>query len=198
MALVDWASAPADFLWGSGVENTFIPQTKAGHRALDEYELMGHYEHWREDLALARDLGFKAMRWGVPLYRVEPERGRYDWRWTDEVLPYLTEELGIRPIVDLMHYGCPFWLRREFASDDYPAAVAEYAGAFANRYSKMATWYTPLNEPIVNALMCGKRGLWPPYLRGERGYVRVMVQLAKGILKTVEAIKENSPGAFIV
>lgn len=198
MAPVDLASAPSDFIWASGVENTFIPQTKPGHRSLDEYELMGHYDHWREDLAVARDVGFNALRWGVPWYRIEPERGKYDWSWTDEVLPYLVEELGIRPIVDLMHYGCPFWLRREFTSDEYPTAVAEYAAAFANRYSKLATWYTPLNEPIVNALMCGKRGLWPPYLRGDRGYVRIMLQLAKGILKTVEAIRENSPGAIMV
>jgi beta-glucosidase len=196
--MVDWASAPSDFLWATGVENTFIPQTKPGHRALDEYELMGHYDHWREDLAVARDLGFKAMRWGLPWYRVEPERGKYDWSWTDEVLPYLVEELGIRPIVDLMHYGCPFWLRREFASDEYTDAVSEYAAAVSSRYSGLVTWYTPLNEPLVNALMCGKRGLWPPYLRGDRGYVRIMLQLAKGIQNTVRAIKENSPGAIMV
>ena len=39
----------ADFLWAAGIENTFVPQVRPGHRSLDEYELMGHYEHWRED-----------------------------------------------------------------------------------------------------------------------------------------------------
>jgi len=102
------------------------------------------------------------------------------------------------PIVDLMHYGCPFWLRREFASPDYPAAVAAYAAAFARRYAHLVRWYTPLNEPLVNALMCGKRGLWPPYLRGERGYVRVMTHLARGIVETVEAIREVDPLSIMV
>ena len=82
--------------------------------------------------------------------------------WTDQVIPYLVQELGITPIIDLMHYGCPFWLRREFISDEYPQAVAAYAAAFARRYGSLVRWYTPLNEPQVNAMMCGQRGLWPP------------------------------------
>lgn len=189
---------PAEFLWASGIEDTFVPQTRPGHRALDEYQLMGHYEHWREDLALGRELGLQAMRWGVPWYRVEPFPGEFDWSWTDQVIPYLVEDLKITPILDLMHYGCPFWLRREFASDDYPRAVAAYAKAFAERYKGLVRWYTPLNEPIVNALFCGKKGLWPPYLRGEAGYIRVMLQLVRGIQRTVAALKEVDPGAVMV
>ena len=114
------------------------------------------------------------------------------------MLPYLVEELGITPILDLMHYGCPFWLRREFASDDYPRAVAAYAGAVARRYAGLVRWWTPLNEPIVNALFCGKRGLWPPYLRGDGGYIRIMLNLVKGIHATVAAIKEVDPRALMV
>ena len=106
---------PEEFLWASGIEDTFVPQTRPGQRALDEYQLMGHYEHWREDLALGRELGVQAIRWGMPWYRVEPLPGEFDWSWTDQVIPYLVEELKITPILDLMHYGCPFWLRREFA-----------------------------------------------------------------------------------
>ncbi len=188
----------AGFLWATGIEDTFVPQTRAGQRALDEYQLMGHYDHWRADLALTRDLGVRAVRWGVPWYRVEMLPGEFDWRWTDQVIPYMVEELGVTPIIDLMHYGCPFWLRREFASDDYPELVARYAAAFAARYRHLVHWYTPLNEPIVNALMCGKRGQWPPYLRGDAGYIKLMMQLAAGIVQTVAAIKAVDPAAAMV
>ncbi len=191
-------SRPEDFIWASGIEDTFVPQVKPGHRPLDEYQLMGHYEHWREDLALARDLGVRALRWGVPWYRVEPQPGEFDWGWTDEVLPYMVEELGITPILDLMHYGTPFWLTRSFVDKNYPQAVASYAAAFVKRYRSLIRWYTPLNEPLVNALYCGKRGLWPPYLRGDSGYIRVLLQLVKGIRTTVEAIKEIDPEAKMV
>jgi beta-glucosidase/6-phospho-beta-glucosidase/beta-galactosidase len=185
-------------LWAGGIEDTFVPQTRPGHRALDEYELMGHYEHWREDLSLARELGLKALRWGVPWYKVEPEPGKFDWRWLDEVIPFMVEELKILPIIDLMHYGTPFWLTREFANKDYPNAVARYAAEFSNRYKSLIKWYTPLNEPIINALMCGMRGLWAPYLKGEKGYLKIMMQLARGIVRTVNAIKEIQPDAVMV
>lgn len=187
-----------DFIWAAGIENTFVPQTRPGHRALDEYELMGHYRHWREDLDLCGDLGLGALRWGVPWYKVEPEPGKFDWSWIDEVIPHLVEELRVNPIIDLMHYGCPFWLEKSFADKNYPSFVARYAAAFAERYAHLVHWYTPLNEPIITALMCGMRGLWPPYLKGERGYIRLMMQIARGIHATVKALREVDPGSVMV
>lgn len=187
-----------EFLWAAGIENTFVPQARSGHRPLEEYELMGHYEHWREDLDLARQLGLRALRWGVPWYRVQPERNKFDWSFTDDVIPYLVEELGILPIIDLMHYGCPFWLKREFANKDYPSYVSDYAGEFASRYAKLISWYTPLNEPIINSMMCGMRGLWPPYLKGDAGYVKIMLQLARGIVRTVKTLKQIDPSYVMV
>jgi len=187
-----------EFLWAGGIENTFVPQSRDGHRSLDEYELMDHYDNWREDLSLARDLGLKALRWGVPWYKVEPEPDKFDWKWTDKVIPFLAEELKILPIIDLMHYGCPYWLKREFANKNYPQFVARYAAEFAKRYKGLIKWYTPLNEPIINSLMCGMRGLWPPYMKGERGYIHLMLQLAKGIVRSVDAIKEIDPDSVMV
>src|SRR3954451_2677092 len=186
---------PADFVWAGGIENTFVPQTRPGHRALDEYVLMGHYTHWREDLARVKETGLNLLRWGVPWYRVEPLPGEFDWRWTDQVIPDMVEELGINAIIDVMHYGCPYWLRKEFANPDYPQALATYSAAFAERYKDLITWYTPTNEPLVTAELCGRGGAWPPYLTGDRGYVRVMLQIARGIIATVNAIKEVDPRA---
>ncbi len=189
---------PQEFIWASGIEDTFVPQSRPGHRSLDEYLLIGHYQHWREDITLARELGLQALRWGVPWYRVEPFPNEFDWRWTDEVIPFMVNQLGITPIIDLMHYGCPFWMYKEFISPDYPQAVARYASEFARRYKGLVYWYTPLNEPLINSLMCGMRALWPPYLRGDRGYIRVMLQIVKGILNTVDAIREIEPKSVMV
>lgn len=189
---------PAAFIWATGIEDTFVPQARPGQRPLDEYELIGHYEHWREDLAAARELGVSAIRWGVPWYRVEPRPGQFDWAWIDQVIPYIVEELGLIPIIDLMHYGTPLWLEGSFAAPEYPRAVAAYAAAFAERYRGLVRAYTPLNEPLVNADFCGRRGVWPPYLRGDSGFVRVMIQLARGIQATVAALKAIDPAALMV
>ena len=186
------------FRWTVGIEDTFIPQVRRNGRALDEYELTQHYDNWRADLDLAAEAGADTMRYGIPWYRVNPEPGRFDWSWTDAVLEHLAGTLGITPIVDLMHYGCPLWLDGQFINPDYPDRVAEYAHAFVERYRGLLSWYTPLNEPRVNARACGRNGTWPPYLRGDRGYLRVMMALARGMSLTVAAIRAAQPDATIV
>ncbi len=178
-----------DFTWAVGIENTFVPQTRSGHRRFDEYELMDHYRLWREDVDRVAELGVKSLRYGIPWYRVNPKPGVFDWSWTDEVLDYLVGTKGLTPIIDLMHYGTPLWLSDHFACETYPRRVAEYASAFAERYGSIIRHYTPLNEPAVTAAFCGRDGRWPPYLKGDQGFVKVLLSLMRGITQTAEALR---------
>ena len=191
-------SAAGSFVWGVGIEATFVPQARLGHRALDEYALMGHDHLWRTDIDRIAGLGVRAVRYGIPWYRVNPAPGQFDWSWTDEVLPYLVAARGLVPIIDLVHYGTPLWLQDEFLHPDYPAHVAEYAAAFAQRYRGLVNHYTPLNEPAVTASRSGLLGAWPPYRRGERGYVAVLVAAMRGMIATATAIRQVQPGAVFV
>ncbi|MEZ4867560.1 MAG: family 1 glycosylhydrolase [Caldilineaceae bacterium] len=181
------------FCWATGIEDTFVPQVRPGMRALDEYELTQHYRFWREDLDRAADLGIQAIRWGIPWYRVQPKASAWDWRWVDDVLDYMVNVKGLTPILDLMHYGTPLWLDNSFINSGYPALVANYAGAVAARYKSLVRYYTPLNEPAINAEWCGERGDWPPYLSGDDGYVKVMLAVTKGIVLTVQALRAEQP-----
>ena len=99
--------------------------------------------------------------------------------------------LELIPIIDLMHYGCPLWLQREFANPDYPRRVAEYAARFAERYGAAVRFYTPMNEPLLNAAYCGEDGRWPPALTGDVGFVTMVKQLTRGIVETQRAVKET-------
>ena len=186
------------FHWAVGIENTFIPQERSGLRALEEYDLTQHYQLWCEDIDRAADLGVSLIRWGIPWYRVNPKPGRYDWAWVDEVLDYLVNQKGIQPIVDLMHYGTPLWLKNSFLNADYPQYVAEYAHKVAERYGRLVRYYTPLNEPTVNAEFCGRRGEWPPYLEGEAGYVKILLPIVRGMVRTTSAVREADPDAIFV
>jgi beta-glucosidase len=194
----DISLAPNDFCWATGIEDTFIPQTMAGLRALDEYELTQHYDLWKQDLALAVQAGARALRWGIPWYKVQPARGEWDWRWTDAVLDYMVNVQGLTPILDVMHYGTPLWLDASFADPDYPQLVAEYVQAVAARYKGLVRYYTPLNEPTVNANMSGRGGQWPPYLRGDQGYLAVLKALARGIVLSVKALQAEQPDMLTV
>lgn len=193
-----WEPDQSDFLWAGGFEDTFIPQSRPGLRPLEEYTLTQHYEQWRADLERAASLGITALRWGIPWYRVEPRPGIFDWAWIDEVLTYMVQHLHIQPIVDLIHYGTPLWLENSFIDAQYPRRVAAYAGAFARRYHDLVRFYTPLNEPTVNAEFCGRRGVWPPYLTGEKGFLAVLLPIARGIQLSTQAIRAADPAAILV
>ncbi|MFC7581624.1 family 1 glycosylhydrolase [Schaalia naturae] len=182
---------------GVGIEDTFIPQEAPGMRKLDEYELTQHYTYWREDLRLAAECGARYVRWGVPWYLVEPEQGEYDFRWIDEVAEH-TQSLGLDVVVDLLHYGTPLWLDNSFLNASYPEHFGEYAGAVADRYKDVFRSYTPVNEPMVNVLRCGRQGLWPPYLRGEDGLVKVLGPLCRGMAVAAQRIRETVPDARLV
>lgn len=170
-----------------GIEDTFIPQTRPGHRALDEYQLTGHYEQYRDDIDLAARTGADAIRYGIPWYRVEPAPGVFEWAWLDQAVDHLLE-VGLTPIVDLMHYGTPLWLDNACLNAHYPQRVADYAHAVARRYADRLSVYTPLNEPNINAEWCGETGAWPPYLTGADGWVKVALQVAHGIVLTQHAV----------
>ncbi|BDO41183.1 family 1 glycosylhydrolase [Cellulomonas sp. NTE-D12] len=170
-----------------GIEDTFVPQVRPGHRALDEYELTDHYRLWRSDIDLAADSGADAIRYGVPWYRVEPEPGRFVWDWFDPVVDHLLER-GLVPIVDLVHYGTPLWLDNAAINASYPERVAAYAYAVASRYADRLHVYTPANEPAVNAEWCGETAAWPPYLTGPDGWTKVATGVARGIVLTQQAV----------
>lgn len=177
--------SPHAFAWLAGIEDTFIttPSPRTG-RTLDEYELTGHYERWREDVDLFATLGLRAVRYGIPWHRVNPAPGVWDFDWVDGPLERLLE-LGIQPIVDLVHYGLPTWIEGAYLNPDYDRLVSEYAARVAERYQGRIHAYTPLNEPRIAAWYCGRIGWWPPALRGWRGFVRVLLAVCRGIVRTV-------------
>lgn len=180
-----------------GFEDTFIPQAGPGMRPLDEYALTGHYEHWSHDLGLAAALGVDQVRWGIPWYRINTAPHAFRFDWLDQVVDRFCA-LNLEPIVDLMHYGTPTWLEGGFANPDYPSWVAEYAQAVADRYRGRLRVYTPMNEPLLNALYCGQYGYWPPYFKGEEGFAAILRSLTRGMVLTYEALSEADPSAVFV
>jgi beta-glucosidase len=192
------AAADLGFLWATGIEDTFItemwPQTG---RTLDEYALTGHYIHWRRDLDLMASLGVKTARYGIPWHRIQPSPDEWDWTWADGPLNRLIE-LGIDPIVDLVHYGLPSWIDGAFTNPNYPAFVAAFARRVAERFQGAIHCYTPLNEPRITAWYCGRLGWWPPHGHGERGYLAVMHGVCRGIVRTAHALREADPENVIV
>lgn len=185
--------------WVAGIEDTCVyPPARFDMEALDEYDLTEHSLHWRSDLDTVQELGVTALRYGVNWPRVHTAPHEFDWAVLDERLAYATEDLGLTVIADLVHYGTPTWLDDSFADPRYPDAVAEFAGAFAERYRGLVDHITPLNEPVTTASFCGLRGVWPPALTGWDGWATVVLGIVEGMARSIEAIRAANPEAVVV
>ena len=190
--------SPEGFGWAAGIEDTFIGQTeRAGERVLDEYAITHHYQYYREDLDRIKSLGVQAMRYGMPWYKAEPEKGRFDWDWIDRAIDH-AHGTGVEIIFDLMHYGTPLWLDNQFLNSDYEKHVADWAAAFTRRFKDRVRYYTPFNEPLISSELSGLRGIWPPYLRGADGQVKMLRNISRGMTRTIEAIRDEYSEAIMV
>ncbi|HEX2972847.1 MAG TPA: beta-galactosidase, partial [Tepidisphaeraceae bacterium] len=85
-----------EFLWGAGIECSFLP-----HLAVDQFKWTQHDRFWRQDLALAKEqLGISHLRYAFPWHVLEPQRGTFDWSYADERMEEF-ERLGITPLLDV-------------------------------------------------------------------------------------------------
>lgn len=159
----------------------------------DVVETTEHDVRWRDDLRLLAASHVRDLRYPLRWHRIEPEPGRFDWRHTDEVLGF-QRDLGLRPIVDLLHHtSYPRWVG-DFTSEQFPPAFVRFVAAVAERYPWLPA-YTVCNEPFTTFLMCGQQGLWPPHLTGVAGWARVAGNVFPALTAASRALRDLLPGA---
>jgi beta-glucosidase len=115
-----------------------------------------HYNRYKEDVALMKELGLDAYRFSVAWPRVMPEGAGpvnaagldfYD-RLVDELL-----QAGIRPFPTMYHWDLPQCLQDNggWVNRDTAYAFADYTEAVVARLGDRIGTYTTLNEPFVSA-----------------------------------------------
>ncbi len=190
----------ADSVWDLCCRRTgFVKGGDHGFTACD------HYQRYREDVALMKEIGLQAYRLSVMWPRVLPEGtgainekglGFYD-RLIDELLA-----AGITPWITLFHWDYPAalyerggWLNRES-----PLWFEDYARLIVDRFSDRVTnWFT-LNEPACFIGLGHASGIHAPGLRLSSAEVNRAwhhALLAHGRAVSVIRNGSKSPGARI-
>jgi beta-glucosidase len=182
------------FMFATGIENS-APTVGGGRGRVDEMAKCGHYERWREDFELVRELGLRFLRYGPPLHRTFLGQGRYDWGFADLTFAAL-RELDIVPIADLCHFGVPDWVG-DFQNPDFPVLFAEYAGAFAARYPWVQL-YTPVNEMYICATFSARYGWWNEQLRSDRAFVTALKHIVRANVLAMQSILDARPDAIFI
>ncbi len=128
-----------------------------------------HYRRFREDFALARELGMNAQRISIEWSRIEAEEGRFNAREIDhyrEVCDTI-RELGMEPTVTLHHFTNPIWAQRQGGWEN--PKMVDWLARFAAHATRelgdrVRIWFT-INEPMVAPALCYVLGIHPPCVR---------------------------------
>lgn len=181
------------FMFAVGIECSC--PTIGENRRVDQLLETGHYEMWKTDLLLVRELGLRYLRYGPPIYRIWRGPGDYDWNFTDMVMAEM-RRLGILPIIDLVHFGLPDWLGT-FQNPDWPKHFADYASAWAERYPWIR-YYTPVNEIYVTALFSAAFGWWNEQMTSDQGFVTNVKHSVLASINAMRAILSLRPDAIFI
>jgi len=181
------------FMFAVGIECSC--PTIAGNVRVDQLRDTGHYDLWRTDLRLVRELGLRYLRYGPPLYLLWENKDQYDWTLIDPIMAEM-RRLGIIPIIDLVHFGLPDWLR-DFQNPDWPSHFADYARAFAERYP-WVRYYTPVNEIYITAQFSAAFGWWNERLMSDAAFVTNLTNSVKASMLAMRAILDLRPDAIFI
>lgn len=113
-----------------------------------------HYQRWKSDIALMKQLGLKAYRFSISWSRVLPEgKGRINAAglgFYDRLVDGLLEN-GIEPLATLFHWDLPAALddRGGWLNPDISDWFAEYASVLFGKLDGRVKKWTTLNEPWV-------------------------------------------------
>ncbi len=178
--------------WMSGFESTYI--FGSGSDVLDH---TCHRHNWRADLDSVRESGVHTLRYPAPWHKIEAIRGRYDWQWMDGVMEHM-HKIGLDPILDPLHHtSFPEWLQGGFLHPNFIESYRAFLNALAARYPWVRR-YTPVNEPMLTALFCGRLGIWHPQGRKNSTFLRMLLNLGRVYAIVTEDLRRRNDQTEII
>jgi len=116
-----------------------------------------HYHHWKEDLALMAEMGFKAYRFSIAWTRILPEgTGAVNEKGVAFYDNLIDEchRLGMEPIVTMFHFDMPDALdkRGSWSNRDSVDWFVNYAKVLFERFGKKVNYWLTINEQNVLTL----------------------------------------------
>ena len=164
--------------WNEGGKGLSVPDVMSGGTKttprhitdgiLPEYHYPSHeavdfYHHYKEDIALYGEMGFKCFRMSINWARIyphgdeaEPNRSGLDFYRSvfEECRKY-----GIEPMVTLSHYELPYYLAKEYGGWTNKKLIdlfVRYCETVFTEYKGLVRYWLTFNE--INTLVMGTFG----------------------------------------
>jgi beta-glucosidase len=162
---------PDGFLWGAAtaahqVEGNnvnsdwwVLEHTAGTSIAEPSGDACDSYHRYREEMAILSRLGFNTYRFSVEWARIEPERGYFSRAEIDHYRRMVAacHEFGLTPIVTLLHFTVPRWMRDRgmWRHPDAADAFGRYVEKALDVVSDGVEWVCTINEPNIAAMLAG-------------------------------------------
>ena len=200
-----------DFLWGAAsaaaqVEGAWNVDGRtpsiwdvAGHHIKDGqtcHVACDHYNRYKEDVALMKELGLKSYRFSISWSRVMPEKGKINPKgiaFYQELVAEL-KAADIEPLVTLFHWDLPQWVQKEggWKSKKTVGYFKEYVKVVVDALSEDVTYWMTINEPQMFGFMGNILGTMAPFKKGFLFMKKIVgtILLAHG--EAVSVIRANA------
>ncbi|MBI3627914.1 MAG: glycoside hydrolase family 1 protein [Candidatus Sungbacteria bacterium] len=160
-----------------------------------------HYNRFREDFDIAKDLGHNAHRFSLEWSYIEPKKGKFDQAAIEhyrEVIKALRER-GIEPFLTLWHFTLPIWLRNQggIQSSQFPMYFERYVKKMAEAFGGDVRHWITINEPEIYALNSYLRGKWGPQKKNIFLFYKAIARLITAHRKAYQAVKGVRPDAKV-
>lgn len=166
------------------------PENYVSGRAVD------HYNRYKEDFDLLRDLNMNTLRFSIEWSRIEPEEGQ----WNAEAIEYYRRYLyelkrrNITPVVTLFHFTLPVWFAERGGFERYSNVkyFLRFVEKVLDEYGPLLKWIITINEPTVYANQGYGDGSWPPYVQKPIRARRVLFTLINAHRRAAKLIHMRS------
>ncbi|WP_285757867.1 GH1 family beta-glucosidase [Nocardiopsis ansamitocini] len=159
-----------------------------------------HYNRFREDVALVRDLGLGAYRFSIGWPRIQPDgKGQIlqaGLDFYDKLVDALLEA-GIEPWPTLYHWDLPQALEDDggWTNRDTSYRFAEYAGVMHKLLGDRVTNWSTLNEPWCSSFLGYASGVHAPGRREPASALAAVHHLLLGHGLAAATIREQAVGS---
>lgn len=203
---------PQDFLWGAGssafqVEGNVKDSDwwEWEQKALPENYRSGiatdHYNRYKEDFTLAKELGHNATRLGIEWSRIEPKEGIFDQEQIDhykEVLKYLKAN-GFTVMITLHHFTNPLWFSQKggWENRKAPWYFNRYVERIVPELQPYVDLWLTINEPAVYTYLAFYTLDFPPQKKSNWSIVKVAWNMAQAHKRAYKTIHEHIPNAKV-
>ncbi|MFH1269658.1 MAG: glycoside hydrolase family 1 protein, partial [Candidatus Omnitrophota bacterium] len=153
-----------------------------------------HYELYREDFDLARNLNHNAHRLSIEWSRIEPREGEFSETEIGhyrDVIAALRQR-NLEPIVTLHHFTNPLWFAKKggWQNRESFGYFLRYAQKIVSALCKDVKYWVTINEPMVYVYHAYILGFWPPQERSFRKAGQVKENLILSHQRTYKLIHE--------